>query len=84
MAARIRRITHDEEVRNRIKTSQLVNRLTSHALGECDLASTQIKAIEILLSKTLPSLSQTTLDGNLNLTAHEDMLDELDRARDSD
>lgn len=84
MAARIRRITHDEEVRKRIQTSQLINRLTAHALGEVDLVPTQVKAIEILLSKTLPSLSSTTIDGNMNLTAHEEALDELERAREED
>jgi len=79
MAARIRRISVDENTRAKIQTGLLINRLTDHALGEIELQSTQIKAIEILLNKTLPSLSSTTIDGNLNLTAHEDALDDLER-----
>jgi hypothetical protein len=35
----------------------LAKRLQNHALGKLDLTSTQLKAIEILLKKTLPDLS---------------------------
>ena len=62
MAARTRKGTATGgwpvEVRQRIKTSMLINRLTDHAVGKVDLQSTQVKAIEILLRKTLPDLSQ--------------------------
>ena len=62
MAARKRKGVQGEgwpvEVRERIKTSMLLNRLTDHALGKVELSSTQVKAIEILLRKTLPDLSQ--------------------------
>lgn len=34
----------------------LVNRLENHALGKNELSATQIKAIEILLRKSLPDL----------------------------
>ena len=37
MAARIRKIRNDEEHRKRIKTTQLVKRLTLHALGQIDM-----------------------------------------------
>lgn len=84
MPARIRRIVHDENTRAKIQTTQLINRLTSHALGEIELSSTQVKAIEILIRKTLPDLSAVNVDGNLNLTAHEQALDELERAREED
>ena len=68
MAARIRRIAHDEEVRARIQTSQLVNRLTDHALGKLDLAPTQIKAIEILIRKTLPDLQSIEMVADVDAT----------------
>lgn len=58
MAARLRK-THQEEVRTKIQVSQLINVLQNHALGDLEeLAPTRLKAIEILLRKTLPDLSQ--------------------------
>lgn len=62
MAARLKKF-HQEEVRAKIQASQLVNRLTDHALSKCDLSATQIKAIEILLKKSVPDLSAITLEG---------------------
>lgn len=84
MAARIRRIAVDDNTRAKIKTGLLINRLADHALGKLDLSPSQIKAIEILIRKTLPDLSAINVDGNLNITAHEQALDELERAREED
>jgi hypothetical protein len=77
MAPRIRKIRHDEETRAKIQASQLVNRLTNHALGEVELSPTQVRAIEILLKKTLPDLSAVEHSGEMTLH-HEDALDALD------
>jgi hypothetical protein len=63
MAARLRR-THQETVRAKIQTSQLINRLEKHALGELDLSASQIKAIEVLIRKTLPDLSAVTIESD--------------------
>lgn len=63
MAARIRK-HHQDEVRARIQASQLVNRLTDHALGEVELSATQIRAIEILLKKSIPDLSSIEVSGD--------------------
>lgn len=67
MAARTRKVRHDEETRAKIQTSQLVNRLADHALGKVSLEPTQVKAIEILLRKTMPDLSaiDATLSGEV-------------------
>lgn len=51
-------------VRDKIQANQLINRLESHALGEVELTPTQIKAIEILLKKTLPDLSAVEHSGD--------------------
>lgn len=51
---------HQEVVRTKIQTSQLINRLQDHALGKITLEPSQIKAIEVLIRKTLPDLSQVT------------------------
>ena len=64
MAARINKIRHDEETRAKIQASQLINRLQDYALNGGELDQTRIKAIEILLKKTLPDLSATTISGD--------------------
>jgi hypothetical protein len=63
MAARIR-TKHQDEVRAKIQASQLINRLTDHALGEVELSTTQVRAIEILLKKTIPDLSAVEHSGD--------------------
>lgn len=67
MAAR-KSLTHDATARQNIQTSQLLNRLNSHANGMVEMTPTQVKAAEILLRKSLPDLSATTLDTGENLT----------------
>lgn len=54
---------HQDDVRAKIQASQLINRLTDHALDGLELSVTQIKAIEILLRKSLPDLSAVELTG---------------------
>lgn len=65
MPARMRK-THQDDVRAKIKTSQLVNRLEQHALSDLELSATQIKAIEVLIRKTLPDLAAIQLSGDEN------------------
>ncbi|MEI5996816.1 hypothetical protein H3V53_06260 [Paraburkholderia bengalensis] len=61
MAARLRK-THQDDVRLKIKTSQLINRLQDHALGKLkDLSPTQLRAIEVLLKKAIPDLSSVDM-----------------------
>ncbi len=63
MAARLRS-RHQDEIREKIKASQLVNRLTNCALGDVELTAQQLKAIEILLRKSLPDLSAVSIEGS--------------------
>lgn len=64
MAARLNKL-HTEEIRLKIKTSQLINVLQDHALNEKGAISpTRMKAIEILLRKSLPDLSAVTVSGD--------------------
>lgn len=62
MAERLRKM-HQDDVRSKIQTSQLINRLTDHALGQngVNLDASQVRAIEILIKKTLPDLSAVDL-----------------------
>lgn len=65
MPARLRKM-HQDDVRTKIQTSQLLNRLTDHALGQnkVELSPTQVRAIEVLLKKTLPDLSNVEVSGD--------------------
>lgn len=62
MAARTRKIRHDENTRLKIQAAQLINRLQGHANGKVDLSPTQVRAIEVLLRKTLPDLSDVRME----------------------
>lgn len=64
MAGRPMNKLHQDDVRKKIQASQLLNRLTDHAFGEVELSQSQIKAIEILLRKSLPDLSSVTISGD--------------------
>ena len=57
--------------REAIQTSMLINRLSDHILGKVERTSTQIRAAQILLNKSLPDLRASddtmTLDGDLSV-----------------
>lgn len=63
VAARIKNY-HIEETRQKIRVSQLLNRLHNHVDGEVELTATQLRAVEILLKKSLPDLSSIELKGD--------------------
>lgn len=62
MAARTKKIRHDENTRLKIQAAQLINRLESHARGEVEMTTTQVRAIEILLRKILPDLADVRME----------------------
>ena len=56
---------HQDDVRRKIQASQLINVLQDHALtGEGEITPTRMKAIEILLRKSIPDLSSIELSGD--------------------
>jgi hypothetical protein len=65
MAARLNR-NHSEEIRAKIQASALITRLQSCALGELDLTPTQLNAINSLLDRSVPKLSQIQHVGDEN------------------
>jgi hypothetical protein len=70
MAARLNKL-HTEEIRAKIQASQLINVLQNHALsGEGEITPTRMKAIEILLRKSVPDLSAITLSGDAENPLH--------------
>jgi hypothetical protein len=75
MAAPTLNRAHQKDIREKIKTTQLINRLQAFALGEpapnaaddddsaLEIDALRLKATEILLRKSLPDLSAVTHDG---------------------
>ena len=76
---------HDARTRSKIQTSQLVNRLQDHIFGAAEISPTQMKAIEILLRKTLPDLTTVamTIDDKRDATdwTREELVAFLHNAR---
>jgi hypothetical protein len=63
MAARLNKL-HQADIRQKIQASQLINVLQAHALtGEGEISPTRMKAIEILLRKSVADLSAVELTG---------------------
>lgn len=61
MAARKEKVTHDDKTKRLIQSSQLINRLISHANGEVELTATQINAAKIVIGKYIPDLKAVEL-----------------------
>lgn len=78
MAARINR-KHQETVREKIKASQLINRLTNHALGDLKkpMDATQVTAALGVLKKALPDLSSSEVMATIK--TQESAIDLLQR-----
>jgi hypothetical protein len=65
MAARTLRPRHQDEIRDKIQTTQLIKKLENHALNDdgAKISASRMKAIEILLRKSLPDLSSVEIVG---------------------
>jgi hypothetical protein len=64
MAVR-KRLYHPDEVREKIQTSQLVNRLNAFVNGEIELTPHQVTAALGLIRKTMPDLAAMEHSGDL-------------------
>jgi hypothetical protein len=64
MAARTLRPKHTDEIRNKIRASQLVNRLENHVFGEVEMNSTQVTAALGLLKKCVPDIQAIQHSGD--------------------
>jgi hypothetical protein len=64
MAARIKKLLHDDETRARIKVGNIIHRFQQCVDGEIVLDAQQISAGKALLNKILPDLSSTVLKGD--------------------
>lgn len=63
MAARTNKPLHDDRTKERIRASQLLNRLTKHANGEVDMSQSQVQAAKIVIGKIVPDLKAVELTG---------------------
>jgi hypothetical protein len=61
----------------------IVKRLQDHILGEVEMNATQIRAAEILIKKTLPDLSQMTVDAEVETRELKPLTEEEVKALDS-
>ena len=64
MAARLNP-KHDERTRAKIRTSQLINRLTLFVNGKVEMSAAQVTAALGLLKKTLPDMIATEHSGEV-------------------
>lgn len=63
---------HNEDTRQKIQASQIINRLEKHLFAKKPLLNaSQVNAAKALLSKVLPDLSAVTLDGQVDHTHRE-------------
>lgn len=72
MAARTLRPRHQEEIRAKIQTSQLLNRIQNHIDGTIELSPTQLDAAKFLVNKSLSNPAIIT-ENNTNITGDLDL-----------
>ena len=53
-----------ERIRERIRNSQIADRVIRHALGDLEMSPSQVRAAEILLRKVMPDLASQELTDN--------------------
>jgi len=73
-AGRKRGTRHTEYVRDKIKASQLVNRMYDIAMGNVEANPVQVNAAKALLNKVLPDLKSTEIKAQLGIHSDPDDL----------
>ena len=56
MAARTRKPLHDDRTKERIRASQLLNRLNDFVNGKVELSAAQVQAAKVVIGKIVPDL----------------------------
>ena len=70
MAARLRK-SHQEDIKAKIKVSNIIDRLEKHINGEIEMTNTQVTSARILLDKTMsnaPQEQELKHSGNVGFT----------------
>ena len=68
MAARVRKIRHDDDTRAKIKAGNIINRLTKLIEGEIEMPPHAVTAALGLLRKALPDLTSVEHSGEVTKT----------------
>ena len=68
MAARNKKIRHDDETRAKIQAAQIINRFHACIMGEVTLDSQQVSCGKTLLAKVLPDLSSAEMTSEVTHT----------------
>lgn len=79
MAARKNKVTLNDNWREKIRASMLVNRLKDHGFGKLEkpLDATQVKAIEIVLSRLEPTLSSVTQENREAVRSESEIMQQI-------
>jgi hypothetical protein len=59
--AKRKTLSHPDHVRQKIRATQLINRLMALIDGKITLSISQVRAIDILLKKVVPDLAHTPI-----------------------
>lgn len=65
MAARTRKIRHDDETRAKIQAGVIIDRFHKCIMGELELNQRQVSCGNALLNKVLPDLKAVDFDGTI-------------------
>lgn len=63
MAARTNKPLHDDKTKERIRASQLLNRLNDFVNGKCELSAAQVQAARVVIGKVVPDLKAVEHSG---------------------
>jgi hypothetical protein len=64
MPARTHKIKHSQRDKDRIRASQLLNRLEAFVNGKIKLSSAQVQAARVLIGKVIPDLKSVEVTGD--------------------
>lgn len=70
MAARTNKPLHDDKTKERIRASQLLNRLNDFVNGKCELSAAQVQAAKVVIGKCIPDMKAVEVTGDMSLTVH--------------
>ena len=74
MAARTRRTSLNDSWKEKIKMTQIINRIQDCAMGDIEMTPVQMKAAEILLKKMIPDLKAIDLNATHEAVDKAEML----------
>jgi midasin (ATPase involved in ribosome maturation) len=76
VGGRMKGYSHIEKTRERIRATQIMNRLQKHVFGLIEMTPTQLRAAEILLKKVIPDLKQVEHTGSIQHFHVSELTDE--------